>query len=59
MWVQPSPLCRLRAPRTAVKVKRRCAFPRRDHPESDRTSVRRNVDAEAPDPGVSVPDVER
>jgi hypothetical protein len=29
------------------------------HPESDRTGVRRNVDAEAPDPGVSAPDVER
>jgi hypothetical protein len=27
MWVQPSPLCRLRAPRTAVKLKGVGAFP--------------------------------
>ena len=59
MWVQPSPLCRLRTPRTAVKAKRRMRVSVACHPESDRTSVRRNVDAEAPDPGVSVPDVER
>ena len=59
MWVQPSPLCRLRAPRAAVKAKRRWRVSAACHPESDRTSVRRNVDAEAPDPGFSAPDVER
>ena len=52
-------MSRLHASRTAVKDKMPLRVSAACHPESDRTGVRRNVYAEAPDPGVSAPDVER
>jgi hypothetical protein len=58
MWVQPSLLSRFRAPNGSQSQKALARF-RGVPSESDRTAVRWNVDAEAPDPGFSAPDVER